>query len=153
MLKEIFMAWKFGIGFFGGYILVQASFGFSLLPPFDHPCQLKSGVPPPPAIMRQIMAQSIRSLAVIMVVKQLSCPELEERFGYAVKSWTKSSSRLVTNSCRRVLFSSRQFIESTRRLVKLSRWVVESSRRVVYITYKSIARIFSSDSSTRRVAL
>ena len=85
------------------------------------PCQLKSGVPPPPAIMRQIMAQSIRSLAVIMVVKQLSCPELGERFGYAVKCWTKSSSRLVTNSCRRVLFSSRQFIESTRRLVKLSR--------------------------------
>ena len=73
---------------------------------------------------------------------------------YAVKSWTKSSYCLVTNSCRRVLFSSRQFIKSTRRLVKLSRWVVESPGRVVlYLTYKSITRIFFSDSSTRHVAL
>ena len=84
----------------------------------------------------------------------------------AVKSWTKSSSRLITNSCRRVLFSSRQFIESTRPLVKLSRWVVESSRPVVYITYQSIL-VYSSvirqlvvspfnsscRTSTRRIAL
>ena len=77
----------------------------------------------------------------------------EKAITYVVKSWTKSSSRLVTNSCRRVLFSSRRFIESTLRVVKLSRWVVESSRRVVHITYKSITRIFFSDSSTRRVAL
>ena len=63
-LLEIFMAWKFGVGFFGGWILVQGfwgvlfealgiSWGVLFLPPFDHPCHLKSGVPPPPTLARE----------------------------------------------------------------------------------------------------
>ena len=39
---RIFWGLKFSIwGFFGG-------FGFWFLPPFDHPCHLKSGLPPAP---------------------------------------------------------------------------------------------------------
>ena len=53
------MPWKFGVEVFGGCILVQGfwgvlfealgiSWGVLFLPPFDHPCHLKSGVPPLP---------------------------------------------------------------------------------------------------------
>ena len=58
---EIFLAWKFGMGFLGGHILVQGFFGFVWSPRdffgfwflflFDHPCHIKSGDPhptPPP---------------------------------------------------------------------------------------------------------
>ena len=48
--------------------------------------------------------------------------------------------------------SSSHLANSSSQLVVLSSYL-ESSRRVVYITYKSITRIFFSDSSTRRVAL
>ena len=35
--------------FFGGFVWSPKDFfGFLYLPPFDHPCLLKSGVPPPP---------------------------------------------------------------------------------------------------------
>ena len=35
--------------FFGGFVWSPRDFfGFLYLPPFDHPCLLKSGVPPPP---------------------------------------------------------------------------------------------------------
>ena len=46
VLLKIFMARKFGMGFFGGLILAQGFFWVLILQPFDHPCHLKS--PPNP---------------------------------------------------------------------------------------------------------
>ena len=51
---EIFHAQKSGMGFLGGQFLVQGFFGVLIPPPhppFDHPCHLKSGLPPGLAII------------------------------------------------------------------------------------------------------
>ena len=51
---EIFHAQKSGMGFLGGQFLVQGFFGVldpPPPPPFDHPCHLKSGLPPGLAII------------------------------------------------------------------------------------------------------
>ena len=55
---EIFHAQKSGMGFLGGQFLVQGFFGVLIpppppppRPPFDHPCHLKSGLPPGLAII------------------------------------------------------------------------------------------------------
>ena len=41
---KFFNVRKFGMGFFGGLILVQRCFWVLILPPLDHPRHLKSGV-------------------------------------------------------------------------------------------------------------
>ena len=50
---EIFMAWKFGMGFFWGKFWSTDFWGFcsSPMPPFDYPCHLKSRVPLGPSLL------------------------------------------------------------------------------------------------------
>ena len=47
---EIFWVLNFGLGVFWILFKALGIFGVSFLPPFNHPCHLKSRVPPPPPI-------------------------------------------------------------------------------------------------------
>ena len=48
MSFNAFWLWNLALDFLGVKFSSREFFGLWFLPPFDHPCDLKSGVPPPP---------------------------------------------------------------------------------------------------------
>ena len=67
----IFWGLNFGPGIFLGFVWSPRDFfGFWFLPPFNHPCHLKSRVPPPPGVHRcsQIINQTLSLVFLVSIV-------------------------------------------------------------------------------------